>query len=114
MRKERKQSDGTYSAWRTRNGIPEDRSLGQGPIALEGGGTFAVRDLFEQQAHRTQWLAEQLSDLHEVVERWNRYEASANPSGGVTEPARTLKSDVVSELEAISRGAKWDLSLIHI
>ena len=43
--------DGTYSAWRTRNGIPEDRSLGQGPIALEGGGTFAVRDLFEQQAH---------------------------------------------------------------
>ena len=50
--------DGTYSAWRTRNGIPEDRSLGQGPIALEGGGTFAVRDLFEQQAHRTQWLAQ--------------------------------------------------------
>ena len=93
---------------RTRNGIPEDRSLGQGPIALEGGGTFAVRDLFEQHAHRTQWLAEQLSDLHEVVERWNRYEASANSSGGATEPARTLKSDVVSELEAISRGAKWD------
>jgi len=69
--------DGTYSAWRTRNGIPEDRSLGRGPIALEGGGTFAVRDLFEQQAHRTQWLAEQLSDLHEIVEHWNRYEASA-------------------------------------
>jgi len=28
---------GTYSAWRTRNDIPEVRSLGQGPIALEGG-----------------------------------------------------------------------------
>ena len=77
---------------------------------MEGGGTFAVRDLFEQQAHRTQWLAEQLSDLHEndcgALEPG--YEASVNPSGGATDPARTLKSDVVSELEAISRGAKWD------
>ena len=29
--------DGTYSAWRTRNNIPEDRTLRQGPIALRGG-----------------------------------------------------------------------------
>ena len=28
--------DGTYSAWRTRNNIPEGRSLQQGPIALGG------------------------------------------------------------------------------
>ena len=32
--------DGTYSAWRTRNDIPEGRSLEQGPIALGGGETF--------------------------------------------------------------------------
>ena len=49
-----------------------------------------------------------MSDLHEIVGHWNQYEASANPSGGATDPARTLKSDVVSELEAISRAAKWD------
>ena len=35
--------DGTYSAWRTRNNLPEDRKLSQGPIALRGGGTFPVR-----------------------------------------------------------------------
>ena len=100
--------DGTYSAWRTRNDIPEDRSLGQGPIALGGGETFHVRELFRQQSLRTQWLAEQLTDLHETVGYWNLHEANANPPGGATDPARTLKSDVVSELEAVSRTAKWN------
>ena len=58
---------------------------------------------------RTVWLAQQLSDLHEIVGHyWNRIEASTNPPGGPTDPARMLKSDVVSELEAISRAAKWD------
>ena len=100
--------DGTYSAWRTRNDIPEDRSLGQGPIALGGGETFHVRELFQQQSLRTQWLAEQLGDLHETVRYWNLHEANVNPPGGATDPARTLKSDVVSELEAVSRTAKWN------
>ena len=100
--------DGTYSAWRTRNDIPEDRSLGEGPIALGGGETFNVRELFRQQSLRTQWLAEQLTDLHETVGYWNLHETNVNPPGGATDPARTLKSDVVSELEAVSRTAKWN------
>ena len=76
--------DGTYSAWRTRNNIPEGRSLQQGPIALRGGETFPVRELFRQQSLRTQWLAGQLSDLHETVEYWSLHEANANPFGGTT------------------------------
>ena len=87
------------------NNIPEDRTLGQGPIALRGGRGLprpgALPTTIVGTGERTVWLAQQLSDLHEIVGQ-----ASTNPPGGPTDPARTLKSDVVSELEAISRAKK--------
>ena len=90
--------DGTYSAWK----------LSQGPIALRGG-TFPVRELFRQQAERTNWLAEQLGDL--CTRRWGTGTGArrARTRGDrLTRLVRCLKSDVVSELEAVSRAAKWD------
>ena len=97
--------DGTYGGWRHLNQVPAHVRLGniddEGPyIKLQDGSTFPCRGYFSQQPSRTKWLANHLPDMLELETYWKQME------GGSTEPARTLKSDILAEWEAISRTAK--------
>ena len=69
-------------------------------LKLQDGSTFPCRGYFFQQPSRTKWLANHLPDMLELETYWKKME------GGSTEPARTLKSDILAEWEAISRTAK--------
>ena len=99
--------DGSYGGWRAEHNIPPDASLGDeggdGPYVQlpDGSPPFPVRRYFKQQPERTAWLADQLPAMLELVTYWKR----AQGNGG-DHPERTLKSDVLSEWEAISRTAK--------
>ena len=96
-----KKADGTLDA---------DAGFGPDPrIALRDGSTFPVRQYFAEQPQRTQWLADRCKPILALIDHWRRIE------GGSSEPARTLKSDVLCEWEAIAREAmlRWAVHEAH-
>ena len=96
-----KKADGTLDA---------DAGFGPDPrVALRDGSTFPVRQYFAEQPQRTQWLADRCKPILALIDHWRRIE------GGSSEPARTLKSDVLCEWEAIAREAmlRWAVHEAH-
>ena len=95
--------DGTYDAWA--RGYPDVVALpdprGHGPlIPLAGRIVFPVRHYLRQQPERTEWLAQRLRPMCDLIEYWN------SATGGNEHPERTLKEEALAEWEAISRRAK--------
>ena len=96
-----KKADGT---------IDVDARFGPDPrMTLRDGSTFPVRQYFAEQPQRTQWLAGRCKPILELIDHWRHIE------GGSSEPARTLKSDVLCEWEAIAREAmlRWAVHEAH-
>jgi hypothetical protein len=74
---------------------------GHGPlIPLAGRIVFPVRHYLRQQPERTEWLAQRLRPMCDLIEYWN------SATGGNEHPERTLKEEALAEWEAISRRAK--------
>ena len=86
---------GTRMSWPS----PTRRPWSAHPLA--GRILFAVRHyLPRQQPERTEWLAQRLRPMCDLIGYWN------GATGGNDYPERTLKEETLAEWEAISRRAK--------
>ena len=86
-----------FSWLKKKNDVHRSIALGR------GGETFPVRELFRQQSLRTQWLAEQLSDLHETVGYWN-LTRTPTLGQGVKSPPSPRRDAANRECSAVTAG----------
>ena len=90
--------DGTFEGWKTRYGIPVQRSATECSVDLGDGTTFRLADFIAAQPARTQWLVKKCPRMFELIA------GAKNQTND--HPERTLKSYVLQELEGRSRNAK--------